>query len=213
MKHDGFHSISRFPLSRGNPSQPPHTLQTARANPGSGTLRYNTTSCDGVHLEFTSSAQPGCYRGVKKKRESAHRITCRCHTKSMEFTGYIGSGFQVISGSIPMPSRRPPFGVIGNATHNFFHGGLDRTDLVLHKWSQLGGSESRRLDLRLEAFNVSTTPSSTIRTGALAMAPLQGERSGGFYRLVLRGWRSLPRRFFRCRVKCWRKRSTAPLFA
>lgn len=49
----------------------------------------------------------------------------------------------------------PPFGVIGNARRNFFHGpGLNQTDLALHKWIQLGRDESRRLELRLEAFNV-----------------------------------------------------------
>ncbi len=48
-----------------------------------------------------------------------------------------------------------PFGVIGNAGRNFFHGpGLNQTDLALHKWFQLGSSEARKLELRLEAFNV-----------------------------------------------------------
>ena len=48
----------------------------------------------------------------------------------------------------------PPSGVIGNARRNFFHGpGLKQTDLAFHKWVPLG-SESRRLELRLEAFNV-----------------------------------------------------------
>jgi hypothetical protein len=49
----------------------------------------------------------------------------------------------------------PPFGILGNARRNFFHGpGLNQTDLALHKWIQLGSSEARRLELRLEAFNV-----------------------------------------------------------
>lgn len=48
----------------------------------------------------------------------------------------------------------PPFGVIGNRRRNFFHGpGLKQTDLTVHKWVPLG-SESRRLEPRLEAFNV-----------------------------------------------------------
>jgi len=54
----------------------------------------------------------------------------------------------------PAAFSTPPFGVIGNARRNFFHGpGLNQTDLALHKWIPLG-SESRRLELRLEAFNV-----------------------------------------------------------
>ena len=54
----------------------------------------------------------------------------------------------------PAAFSQPPFGVIGNARRNFFHGpGLNETDLALHKWIPLG-SESRRLELRLEAFNV-----------------------------------------------------------
>jgi hypothetical protein len=31
---------------------------------------------------------------------------------------------------------------------------LNTTDLALHKWIQLGTDETRRLELRLEAFNV-----------------------------------------------------------
>ena len=55
----------------------------------------------------------------------------------------------------PDAFSQPPFGVIGNARRNFFHGpGLNQTDLGLHKWIQLGTNESRRLELRLEAFNV-----------------------------------------------------------
>jgi len=54
----------------------------------------------------------------------------------------------------PAAFSQPPFGVIGNARRNFFHGpGENQTDLALHKWIPLG-SESRRLELRLEAFNV-----------------------------------------------------------
>ncbi|MBV8053144.1 MAG: TonB-dependent receptor [Acidobacteriaceae bacterium] len=55
----------------------------------------------------------------------------------------------------PGSFSQPPFGVIGNARRNFFHGpGLNQTDLALHKWIPLGSSESQRLELRLEAFNV-----------------------------------------------------------
>ena len=55
----------------------------------------------------------------------------------------------------PNAFAEPPFGVIGDARRNFFHGpGLNQTDLALHKWIQLDKNESRRLELRLEAFNV-----------------------------------------------------------
>ena len=55
----------------------------------------------------------------------------------------------------PAAFSEPPFGIIGNARRNFFHGpGLNSTDLALHKWIPLGSNESRRLELRLEAFNI-----------------------------------------------------------
>jgi Carboxypeptidase regulatory-like domain len=55
----------------------------------------------------------------------------------------------------PSTFSQPPFGIIGNVGRNFFHGpGLNQTDLALHKWVPLDRSESRRLELRLEAFNV-----------------------------------------------------------
>ena len=79
---------------------------------------------------------------------------------------------------------QPPFGVIGNARRNFFHGpGLNETDLALHKWIPLG-SESRRLELRLEAFNVFNHAQFNNPDGSFSDEhPSKFGPSEGFYRL------------------------------
>lgn len=54
----------------------------------------------------------------------------------------------------PTPFTDEPLGTFGNVKRNFFHGpGFDYTNLQLSKNFRVGGSESRYVQLRIEAFN------------------------------------------------------------
>src|SRR6516164_6480478 len=74
MKDDCFHSISGSPLQGVKSPQPIYTLTNGSSEPRPDTLRYNTTSREGVHIPFTFFSETRL-RLPRGKRKSAHRIT------------------------------------------------------------------------------------------------------------------------------------------
>jgi len=72
----------------------------------------------------------------------------------------------------PTDFVRAPYGVIGNAGRNFFHGpGINNTDFVLMKDTYIGSNENRYVEMRLEAYNLFnhtqfSSPVSNIASGS-----------------------------------------------